>query len=195
MNWCLLWKISGVVLTAWEPGDRPSWVKYQSYLSCWEKKIQTNLPFIVHGFLKSQTTSSWLESCIGVWPSAWWWPVQTRQHSSMQLRPAAEKKTSLCAQKQLRGTRQCASCAMFKSIQAMTNLDLLRQGCFLFRVFLEAGENAGSRQEVGLAYLSLIFIFTLNMLYCEWNKNTAFSPKKGRRKGYVFWDSPSADTS
>lgn len=68
----------------------------------------------------------------------------------------------------------------------MTNLDLLRQGCFLFCVFLEVGENAGSGQEVGLAYLSLIFTFTPNMLYCEWNKNTAVSPEKGRRKGYVF---------
>lgn len=71
----------------------------------------------------------------------------------MRLRSTAEKKISLCAQKQMRGTRQCANCAAIKSFQTMANLDLLRQGCFLFSVFLEARENTGSGREEGLPSL------------------------------------------
>lgn len=83
----------------------------------------------------------------------------------MHLRSNAEKKNpSLCTQKQMHGSRQCANCAVIKSSQTMANLDLSRRGCCLFSVFLEAGDNAGSGQEEGLASLSLIFMHTLNVL-------------------------------
>lgn len=72
----------------------------------------------------------------------------------MHLKSNAEKKPSLCAQKQMHGARQCANCTAIKSNETMANLDLSRQGCFLLSVFLEAGENAVSEQEEGLAYHS-----------------------------------------
>lgn len=117
--------------------------------------------------------------------------MQTRQHTSMCLRSTAEKKSSLSTQKQMH-TRQCANCAAIKSIQTMANLDLSRQGCFLFSVlvFLEAGENAGSGQEEGLASLSLNFTHMLNMLNVRGINIPLFlysGPlKMGRGKGYVF---------
>jgi len=87
-------------------------------------------------------------------------------------------------------TRQCANYAAVESIQAMANLDLLRQGCFLFSVFLEAGENAGSEQGEGLASLSLIFTHPLNMLNVRGIKMLLFlysGPlKNGRGKDRFF---------
>lgn len=117
-----------------------------------------------HCFLKLQTTSSQLKLYIGVWtgvrkswPSAGWWSVQTKQRISMCLRSLQRKKIpSLCTQKQMCGTRQCANCANSNSIQTMAKLDLLRQGCLLFSVFLETKENTDSGQENGQASVSQI---------------------------------------
>lgn len=67
----------------------------------------------------------------------------------------------------------------------MANLYLLRKGCFLFSVFLEAGENAGCGQEEGLASLSSIFTHILNMLNVSGIKILLFlysGPLKGERE-------------
>lgn len=74
------------------------------------------------------------------------------------------------------GTRQCANGANSNSIQTMANLDLSRQDCLLFSVFLETEENTDSGQEKGQTSFYKIFTYTLNMLHL---KAYSFSdPKK-----------------
>lgn len=91
--------------------------------------------------------------------------MQTKWCISMCLRSLKRKRIpSLCIQKQMCGTKQCVNCANTNSIQTMANLDLLRQGCLLFSVFLETEEVADSGQEKGQTSLYKIFTYTLNML-------------------------------
>lgn len=59
---------------------------------------------------------------------------------------------------------QCANCANSNSVQTMANLDLLRQGCLLFSVFLETEENTDSGQEKGQTFPYKILKYALNML-------------------------------